>query len=128
MNVLLLRNGDQQKFLYLDGKGIDEHLGVVSKKGTRVFKRDHLGTVLNSEMSYGIPLNGNFGEPIDDRVNVKAWDVPVLYGYTGRQFDPESGLYYYRARMYDPKIGRFITRDPLGFKGGAEQPLYLCRE
>jgi hypothetical protein len=26
---------------------------------------------------------------------------------------------YYRARYYDPKIGRFISEDPIGFRGGA---------
>ncbi len=35
------------------------------------------------------------------------------YTYTGREYDPESGLYYYRARYYDPKIGRFLQPDPL---------------
>ena len=24
------------------------------------------------------------------------------YGFTGREFDDESGLYYYRARHYEP--------------------------
>jgi RHS repeat-associated protein len=35
------------------------------------------------------------------------------YTYTGREYDPESGLYYYRARYYDPEIGRFLQPDPL---------------
>jgi RHS repeat-associated protein len=35
------------------------------------------------------------------------------YTYTGREYDPETGLYYYRARYYDPKIGRFLQEDPV---------------
>jgi RHS repeat-associated protein len=35
------------------------------------------------------------------------------YTYTGREYDPETGLYYYRARYYDPKIGRFLQEDPI---------------
>jgi RHS repeat-associated protein len=38
--------------------------------------------------------------------------------YTGREFDPESGLYHYRARAYDPKAGRFLQRDPAGYVDG----------
>ena len=38
--------------------------------------------------------------------------------FTGREYDPESGLYYYRARYYDPGIGRFLSEDPIGFLGG----------
>jgi RHS repeat-associated protein len=41
-----------------------------------------------------------------------------IKAYTGREWDPETGLYYYRARYYDPKVGRFISEDPIGFAGG----------
>jgi len=40
------------------------------------------------------------------------------FGYTGREFDAESGLYYYRARYYDPALGMFIQSDPIGFAAG----------
>ena len=39
-------------------------------------------------------------------------------GFTGREFDDETGLYYYRARHYDPALGRFLQSDPLGFAAG----------
>jgi RHS repeat-associated protein len=41
------------------------------------------------------------------------------YLYTGRRFEPETGLYYYRARYMDPVLGRFISQDPLGAWGTA---------
>jgi len=40
------------------------------------------------------------------------------FGYTGREFDAESGLYHYRARSYDPSIGMFVQSDPIGFHSG----------
>jgi len=44
--------------------------------------------------------------------------VMNTYGFTGREYDEETGLYYYRARYYDPQTGRFISKDPIGFAGG----------
>ena len=40
------------------------------------------------------------------------------FGYTGREFDEETGQYYYRARYYDAPVGRFISEDPIGFEAG----------
>jgi len=40
------------------------------------------------------------------------------FTFTGREYDPASGLYYYRARYYDASTGRFINKDPIGFRGG----------
>ena len=40
------------------------------------------------------------------------------FGFTGREWDLESGLYYYRARYYDPTVGRFLSRDPIGIEAG----------
>lgn len=41
------------------------------------------------------------------------------YGYTSREYAPESGLYHYRARAYDPATGLFLQTDPIGFAGGS---------
>ena len=38
--------------------------------------------------------------------------------FTGRHLDPETGLYYYRARYYSAELGRFVSRDPIGYRGG----------
>jgi RHS repeat-associated protein len=40
------------------------------------------------------------------------------YAFTGREWDPETGFYNYRARYYAPGLGRFVSEDPIGFKGG----------
>jgi RHS repeat-associated protein len=45
--------------------------------------------------------------------------------YTARQFDSDTALYYYRARYYDPTTGRFLSEDPIRFKGGVNFYSYV---
>lgn len=40
------------------------------------------------------------------------------FRYTAREFDEETGLYYYRARYYESSTGRFLSEDPVRFRGG----------
>ncbi|WP_019869724.1 RHS repeat-associated core domain-containing protein [Salinispora oceanensis] len=45
-------------------------------------------------------------------------------GFTGREYDTDTGLLHNRARDYSPGLGRFISEDPAGF-GGASTNLCL---
>ena len=45
--------------------------------------------------------------------------------YTGRDYDPETGLRYYRARYYDSTIGRFLSEDPIMLRGGTNFYSYV---
>ncbi len=70
---------------------------------------------------------------VDERLNELIQGATVLgsaapiaiKAFTGREWDPETGLYYYRARYYDPKAGRFISEDPIGFEGGVNFLSYV---
>lgn len=44
--------------------------------------------------------------------------------FTGRENDG-NGLYYYRARFYTPVPGRFVSEDPIGWRGGANLYKYV---
>ncbi|MFZ2960404.1 MAG: DUF6531 domain-containing protein [Candidatus Ozemobacteraceae bacterium] len=44
--------------------------------------------------------------------------VMTPYLFTGRRFDGFSQTYNNRNRQYSPKYGRFISKDPIGFRGG----------
>jgi RHS repeat-associated protein len=48
-----------------------------------------------------------------------------VFMYTGRQYDPSTGLYYLMARFYDPSIGRFVTED--SYSGSEDDPMTLDR-
>lgn len=44
--------------------------------------------------------------------------VDSVFGFTGRLFDPHTGLQYNRARWYDANTGRWVNQDPIGFAAG----------
>jgi len=50
-----------------------------------------------------------------------SYDNTILY--TGREYDPETGLYHYRNRPYTVDLARFLSRDPIGHEG-SENNLY----
>lgn len=116
--ILLAKSGDNKLQLQVDGQGIDEHLAEIKRDGIKTFVSDHLGTVINSEVTDQYKTTGAFGEILQTAPVMGATTNPVIYGFTGRQYEPETGLYYYRNRMFDPVSGRFLTKDPLGIQGG----------
>ena len=59
---------------------------------------------------FGVPA---ITDPTGNPLPVSA--VGNQFLFTGREWDPETGLYFYRERYYNPGIGRFITRDPIGY-------------
>ncbi|OFZ18888.1 MAG: hypothetical protein A2X94_03185 [Bdellovibrionales bacterium GWB1_55_8] len=116
--ILLGKSGDGEVTLYLDGQGIDEHLGEVSSRGVKAYATDHLGSVLNGEAAGAARAFGAWGENLSSSAStITAASSPVAYGFTGRQLDSESQTYYYRARTYLPDTGRFAQPDPIGFDG-----------
>jgi RHS repeat-associated protein len=102
---------------YTHGLGTDEHLRVDTGKGKYYYHADGLGSTIAVTDTAGTVVQtyqyDSFGNLKDQKNRVKQ-----PYTYTGREWDKEIGLYYYRARYYDPMDGRFISKDPIGFKGG----------
>jgi RHS repeat-associated protein len=66
-------------------------------------------TVLRNHITYDA-----FGRTIAETVP----GTSMIYTYTGREYDAETGNYYYRARYYDPDTGRFLSEDPIAFDAG----------
>ena len=64
----------------------------------------------------GAAPDSDGAEWTDDPNN--ASDVSNVILYTGREYDPETGLYHYRTRPYHAELGRFISQDPIGYRAG----------
>jgi RHS repeat-associated protein len=105
-----------QKSRYLYGTQVDQVLAEESGTQVRWFLADHQGTVKDVIDNAGIAIDhityDSFG-----RIVSQTNPIELRFAYTGREWDGETGQYYYRARYYDPADGRFISEDPIGFRG-----------
>ena len=63
---------------------------------------DAYGTVTYRDENFVTKTTGSY-----------AWE----HLYTGRRLDPNTGLMYYRNRWYHTGLGRFVSRDPIGYRG-----------
>jgi len=109
---------------YTHGPGVDEPLMVTTAKEKYYYHADGLGSIIALSDKAGKVVQAyeydSFGNLKDQMNRVKQ-----PYTYTGREWDKETGLYYYRARYYDPMEGRFISKDPIGFKGATNIYVYV---
>jgi RHS repeat-associated protein len=79
---------------------------------TYFYHADGLGSIRQLSDSTGTSVQSytynSFGQIVDQQDSITN-----PYTFTGREYDPETGLYYYRARYYDPRIGQFLQEDPV---------------
>ena len=96
---------------------IDAPLSMLQSGIISYFERDGLGSVTSLSNSAGALANAytydSFG-----KLAASTGTIANHFQYTGREYDPEIGIYQYRARYYDQNIGRFISEDPIRFRGG----------
>lgn len=118
LNILLEYDGNNQlRARYTHGEGVDEILAMERGGAVYYYLADHLGSVRRVVDAAGNTVNSYEYDSYGRRTAAQE-GVVNPFGYTGREFDPESGFYYYRARYYDPQTGRFLSEDPIGLAGG----------
>ena len=49
----------------------------------------------------------------------------LRYGWTGREYDVETGFSFHRARYYLPTLRRWTQEDPIGYGGGGNLYAYV---
>lgn len=108
---------------YTHGPNIDEPLAVQQGTNTYYYHADGLGSITAlSNASGSIVQTYSY----DSFGNMTATgNIRQPFTYTAREYDYATGMYFYRARYYDPKVGRFVTKDPIGFKGGINVYAYV---
>jgi RHS repeat-associated protein len=55
---------------------------------------------------------------------VSEYGVRQFICFQGQWTDEETGFYHNRHRFYDPAMGRYISQDPIGFRGGVNLYAY----
>ena len=106
-----VRGGSTSK--YVHGLGIDEPLAWEDGSGVLAYYHaDALGSIVKRTSQAGAVVHEH---RYDAWGNIETGASEPGFAFTGREWEPETGLYYYRARYYDPKLGRFVSEDPIGF-------------
>jgi RHS repeat-associated protein len=76
------------------------------------FHNDIAGTPLLATDTAGNVVWKESYRPYGERLNNPAAAADNRLGFTGKPFDPATGLSYMGARYYDPVLGRFMGVDP----------------
>jgi RHS repeat-associated protein len=99
---------------YVHGQGIDEPIAGFTPQGTVpewYYTFDGLGSVSELTDASQAVVESYKYDAFGKLETSPATANP--YTYTGREYDPESGLYFYRARYYNAEVGRFLQRDSI---------------
>jgi len=105
---------------YIPGGAIDARVAWIEGSGTsasaiRYYHADRLGNVV-ALTDGNMEVDTRYAYDPFGNETTGASTSGNLFRYTGRKYDPETGLYYYRARYYDPELGRFLQTDPIGYE------------
>jgi len=90
----------------LDGSAATKYWTITDHLGSVMAEADILGTILDAT-GYA-----DFGAPgLAPAARVNGHEM--LQRYTGKDYDPATGLTFFNARWYSSELGRFITEDPI---------------
>jgi RHS repeat-associated protein len=102
---------------YTQTQNIDEPLAMLRSSTTSYFNADGLGSVTSLSNAAG-SLAQTYTFDSFGKQTASSGSLTNPFEYTAREFDTETNLYYNRARYLDQSIGRFISEDPIRFRGG----------
>ena len=103
---------------YIRTLNIDEPLARVqlATNTVRYYHADALGSIIGLSDENG-QIVTTYAYDAFGNVTISGEVSDNPFQYTGREND-EMGLYHYRARYYSPELQRFISEDPVRFRGG----------
>jgi RHS repeat-associated protein len=108
-----MKDGKIKSYVYALGKHLARVDGVIGDTAAKVYyyHTDYLGSVRAiTDQTGKVVFNADyfaFGTKF-----IRNGDFDETHGFTGKDYDSDTGMYYYNARWYDSDLGRFISEDP----------------
>jgi len=109
---------------YAQDAGLDAPLAQLRSGTTSYYEQDGLGSITSVSGNTGTLAN-TYTYDAFGNLTASTGSLGNPFQYTGRDFDPETGLRYYRARYYDSGTGRFLNEDPSSLGGGLNLYRYV---
>jgi RHS repeat-associated protein len=109
---------------FTSGMSVDEQLSEFSSGTASYYEADGLGSTTSLTSPAGA-LSNTYTYDSYGKLTASTGTLANPFQYAAREADAETGLYYYRARYYDQNIGRFISEDPVQFRGGIDFYTYV---
>jgi RHS repeat-associated protein len=102
---------------YAQGLYIDEPLAMLRSGAASYYHADGLGSVTSLSNAAGA-LAQTYTFDSFGKQTASSGSLTNPFQYAAREFDTETSLYNYRARYYSQSDGRFLSEDPIRFRGG----------
>jgi RHS repeat-associated protein len=116
---------------YTWGAGTDDLVAITTAAGAHYYvTTDKLGSVRSIAKRDGTWQLSQRFDPygrliVRDTAMTYTLGVKLRYGWTGREWDAETGFSYHRARYFDPESRRWTQEDPIGYAGGMNVYAYV---
>jgi RHS repeat-associated protein len=109
---------------YAQGLHIDEPLAMLRSGATSYYNADGLGSITSLANATG-SLAQTYTFDSFGKQTASSGSLTNPFQYTARELDTETSLYFLRARYLDTATGRFISEDPIGFRGSVNFYAYV---
>jgi RHS repeat-associated protein len=103
---------------------VDEPLAEARSSTTNFYEQDALDSITSLSSITGT-ISNSYSYDTYGNLTASTGSLANSFQYTGRDYDPETGLRFYRARYYDPQAGRFLSEDPEGFDADGDFYRYV---
>ena len=99
--------------------------GMQMNGGSFYYTRDHLGSIREMIDTNGVIVARYDYDPLGRRTKLPSGAPDADFGFTGDYYHQPSGLCLAPYREYAPGLGRWLSRDPIGERGGTNLYVYV---